>query len=81
MFLWSMSNKASNSDFSLNVIANHRSNEDNPLKFDKNSPVKVDINVLKARIQAEQNKENKKNISIFIFLALGIGVVGILFSV
>ena len=76
-----MNNKGINSNFSLNEISNHESIEDKPLKFDKNLSVKVDINVLKARIQAEQNKENKKNISIFIFLALGIGAVGIFFSV
>ena len=46
--------------------------EDNfkkPFKSKENQR-KVDINILKARAQEIQNKENKKNISIFIFSLL-----------
>jgi hypothetical protein len=44
--------------------------EDNykkPLDIKANKPRKVDINILKARAQKVQNRENKKNIIIFIF--------------
>ena len=46
--------------------------EDNfkkPFKSKENQR-KVDINILKARAQEIQNKENRKNISIFIFSLL-----------
>lgn len=46
--------------------------EDNfkkPFKSKENQR-KVDINILKARAQEIQNKENRKNISIFIFSIL-----------
>tara|TARA_B100001093_G_C26445052_1_gene849795 strand:+ start:133 stop:360 length:228 start_codon:yes stop_codon:yes gene_type:complete len=36
----------------------------------KDNQRKVDINILKARAQEIQNKENRKNISIFIFSIL-----------
>ena len=36
----------------------------------KDNQRKVDINILKARAQEIQNKENRKNISIFIFSLL-----------
>ena len=41
-----------------------------PLKGRNYQHRKVDINILKARAQEIQNKENKKNILIFIFSLL-----------
>jgi hypothetical protein len=55
--------------------------EDKPLKSEENQIRKVDINVLKARVQESQNRENKKNILIFTFLLTVLGAVGIYFSI
>ena len=51
-----------------------------PLKSGNNKTMKVDINELKARAQKIQNKENKKNIFIFIFFLLIISAAGIYLS-
>ena len=44
-------------------------------------PLKVDINVLKARAQEAQNKENRKNISIFVCFLLILGAIGVYLSI
>ena len=44
-------------------------------------PLKVDINVLKARAQEAQNKENRKNISIFVCFILILGAIGVYLSI
>ena len=57
--------------------------EDNfkkPLETDVNKQRKVDINILKARAQEIQNKENRKNISIFIFSLLVVVALAIYLS-
>ncbi len=51
------------------------------IKGNNNQSQKVDINVLKARIQSKQNTENKKNIIIFVTTLLILGVLGVYFSV
>ena len=43
-------------------------------------PQRVDINVLKSKLQETQSKEFKKNISILSFLILGLVVFGIYLS-
>ena len=54
---------------------------DKPLNLENIQPQKVDINVLKARAQAIQDKENIKN-SILIFVILTIlAAAGIFFFV
>jgi len=50
------------------------------VKGNSNQSQKVDINVLKARIQSKQNIENKKNIIIFVTTLLILGVLGVYFS-
>ena len=42
---------------------------------------KVDINILKARAQEIDNRENRKNIFILIFFLIILGVVGIYLSI
>ena len=42
---------------------------------------KVDINVLKARAKAIQDKENIKNMIILIFFVIALGVTGLYFSI
>ena len=55
--------------------------DDKPLKFGEkqnkkdNQQRKVDINVLKARVQDIQNKENKKNITILISFLIAIATL------
>ena len=44
-------------------------------------PLKVDINVLKARAQEAQDKENRKNISIFVCFILILGAIGVYLSI
>ena len=51
-----------------------------PLKSNTIKPERVDINVLKARVQETQNKENKKNLAIFIFFLVVLGALGIFLS-
>ena len=65
----------------LNETPNFRETVDKPLELKKNNIRKVDINVLKARAQAAQSKENKKNIFIFCFFLVMLGVVGIYLSI
>ena len=59
---------------------NDVSSAEKPLETKPVTPNRVDINVLKARVQEAQNKESKKNFTIFaIFLAL-LGFLGIYLS-
>ena len=51
-----------------------------PLKTDKNTPSRVDINVLKSKLQETESKEFKKNLTILSSLILGLGVLGIYLS-
>ena len=52
-----------------------------PLNSEEIEIRRVDINVLKARAKAVQDKENFKNTVVIIFFLLMLGVVGIYFSV
>jgi hypothetical protein len=54
--------------------------EDKPFEGKNVRPKKVDINVLKARVQELQNKENKKNILIFSIFLVALAVIGILLT-
>tara|TARA_B100001250_G_scaffold362912_1_gene341926 strand:+ start:275 stop:505 length:231 start_codon:yes stop_codon:yes gene_type:complete len=51
-----------------------------PLKTNKIHPNRVDINVLKSKLQETENKEFKKNLFILSSLILGLGVLGIYLS-
>ena len=54
---------------------------DKPLEQDNNKIQKVDINVLKAKAKATQDKENFKNTTVIILILTLLGVAGIYFSV
>jgi hypothetical protein len=54
---------------------------DKPLEQDNNKIQKVDINILKSRAKATQDKENFKNITAIILILTLLGVAGIYFSV
>ena len=76
-----MTQKGFDADITLGETPNFEVAEEKPLKktiIDR--PKKVDINVLKARVQETQNKENKKNLAIFIFFLVVLGALGIFLS-
>ena len=54
---------------------------DKPLKTDIIQNKRVDINILKARAKAIQDKENIKNTVVIIFFIVAIGTAGIYFSI
>ena len=51
-----------------------------PLKAEVINPHRVDINVLKSKLQENESKEFKKNVYILSSLILGLGVLGIYLS-
>ena len=51
-----------------------------PLKDKKSLNSRVDINILKSKLQESEDKEFKKNMIILSFLVLGLGTLGIYFS-
>ena len=51
-----------------------------PLNSNKISSGRVDINVLKSKLQETESKEFKKNIYILSSLVLGLGILGIYLS-
>ena len=59
---------------------NHVSNAEKPLKMKPNRPNRVDINVLKSKLQESESKEFKKNLYILSSLVLGLGILGIYLS-
>ena len=51
-----------------------------PLKSQKITSNRVDINVLKSKLQESESKEFKKNLYVLSTLILGLGVLGIYLS-
>ena len=51
-----------------------------PLNSKKISSGRVDINVLRSKLEAQQDKELRKNIFIFSFCVLLLGSIGIFLS-
>ena len=54
---------------------------DKPLNQENIQPQKVDINVLKARAKAIQDKENFKNTMAVVLILTALGAAGIFFSI
>ena len=54
--------------------------DEKPLKTDQIKSNRVDINVLKSKLQETESKEFKKNIVILSSLVLALGVLGIYLS-
>ena len=75
-----MSNKGFEAEVDLQETPNLGATADKPLKAQKNLSKRVDINVLKARAKAIQDKENTKNTIVIIFFLITIGAAGIFFS-
>ena len=76
-----MNNKGLDAETIMNETPNIINDADKPLKREKNLTQKVDINVLKARAKAIQDKENFKNTVIVIFILSALGLAGIYFSI
>ena len=51
-----------------------------PLKSIPNNSPRVDINVLKSKLQETETREFKKNIYILSSLVLGLGILGVYLS-
>ena len=76
-----MNNKGFEAEVNFQGTPNLEEIADKPLKNEETKPQKVDINILKARARAIQDKENLKNLFVIIFFLLILGTAGIYFSI
>ena len=76
-----MSRKGFEANLFIEETPNLEERAEKPLKTQERRIKKVDINELKARAQRIQNKENKKNISIFVFFLILVSAAGIYLSI
>ena len=76
-----MSIKGFEAEVDLQETPNLEAIADKPLKQEKIQNRKVDINVLKARAKAIQDKENFKNAIVIIVFIATLGAAGIFFSI
>ena len=76
-----MTNKGFEAEVDLQETPNLREIADKPLKSNQIKNKRVDINVLKARAKAAQDKENTKNTIIIISFLITLGAAGIFFSI
>ena len=60
--------------------SNDFSDAEKPIKIRRSSFNRVDINILKSKLQKAESKEFKKNLIIFIVLFTILGILGISFS-
>ena len=75
-----MDNKGFEANIDLQETPIPKDTAEKPLKTENNLSKRVDINVLKARAKATQDKENTKNTIVIIFFLITIGATGIFFS-
>ena len=76
-----MSKKSLETNVYLEGIPNPRETAHKPSRSDEIKKNRVDINVLKARAKAIQDKESIKNTIIIISLVVALGVIGVYFSI
>ena len=76
-----MYKKGINVDFQAEEIPSQSKRYDKSSNLNERRPKKVDINELKARAQEIENRESRKNISIFIFFLVILGTIGIYLSI
>ena len=76
-----MNTKGFEAEVNLQETPNLKVTADKPLKSNNIQNRRVDINVLKARAKAVQDKENTKNTIIIIFFLISLGGAGIFFSI
>ena len=80
MFKFIMTNKGF-ADTSANIeTPNDIGVAEKPLKSKAVTSNRVDINVLKSKLQETESKEFKKNIVILSTLVLGLGILGVYLS-
>ena len=75
-----MNNKGFTDNMDNIETPNDVSVSEKPLKSDKIKPNRVDINVLKSKLQETESKEFKKNLILLSTLILGLGILGIYLS-
>ena len=80
MFKFIMTNKGF-ADTSANIeTPNDIGVAEKPLKSKADTSNRVDINVLKSKLQETESKEFKKNVAILSTLVLGLGILGVYLS-
>ena len=57
------------------------SNDQNSMKSAQSTPHRVDINVLKSKLQENESREFKKNLFILSSLLIALGALGIYLSI
>ncbi len=80
MFRYMMENKGFAENKTNIQTPNDVGMSEKPLKTNPISSNRVDINVLKSKLQETENKEFKKNIYILSTLILSLGILGIYLS-
>tara|TARA_B100000214_G_scaffold319302_1_gene253940 strand:+ start:80 stop:310 length:231 start_codon:yes stop_codon:yes gene_type:complete len=75
-----MNNKGFTDTNAIIETPNDASNAEKPLKTKKFTSNRVDINVLKSKLQESESKEFKKNVYILSSLILGLGILGVYLS-
>ena len=75
-----MIDKGLETDVVFEETPNLKMSDNKSLKLKENHIKKVDINVLKARAADIQQKESRKNVSIFFFILITVGLVGLYLS-
>ena len=82
MFRLIMNNKGFEASKSIReTLENVESLSEKPLKSSKERQKRVDINILKSKLQEDQSKEFKKNMVIFISFLIIMGSLGIYLSI
>ena len=76
-----MSIKGFEAQINLKETPNSEKKAEKPLKSENNVTKRVDINILRARAKAIQDKENTKNKFIIIFFVIAFGATGIFFTI
>ena len=61
-------------------IPNDVNVSEKPLNPNKTSSGRVDINILRSKLDAEQSKEFRKNVFIFLFCVFLLGIIGVYLS-
>jgi len=68
-------------DLSTEIETSNKSSKaEKPIKANNIFSRRVDINVLKSKLQENESKEFKKNLVILIFLFMALGILGIYLS-
>ena len=80
MFKFGMSDKGFTEQMTSIETPNGGSYSEKPLKPQQVKPNRVDINVLKSKLQESESKEFKKNVYILSSLVAGLGALGIYLS-